>query len=269
MTEVDERPHRSVSQLNQYERCPYAYKLSRIDKVWQRPAAWTAQGSAVHEAIEAWELSGREMSLEGMQAEFLKSYQKHVNAACAETPNFEWWFASGPYRGRQDIARRLEIGLEQCGRYIDWARNHTEEKILVLADGTPAIELPFDIELGGVKVRGYIDAVIWVQTGPEQWELRVRDHKTGRQPDDDFQLGVYKVAMKVQYGVDTPSGDYWMGKSGKATYPYKLDRWTVESVTAKFQELDANVNAGKFEARPDSTTCRFCDVAYDCPFVVS
>ncbi|ASZ75503.1 exonuclease [Mycobacterium phage Kimona] len=259
--------YRSVSQLKQYEQCPFAYKLARIDRKWKRPAAWTAQGSAVHAAIEAWERSGRTMSLEAMQAVFRESYKEHINEACAITPNFEWWFASGPYKGRQDIARRMDIGLEQCARYIEWATDHTEERIWVTPGGKPAIELPFDIELGGVQVRGYIDAVVVVE-GRRGPELVVRDHKTGNQPGDDFQLGVYKVALKVQYGVDAPKGDYWMGKSGKATYPYNLDHWTVETVTEKFQELEAKVTAGEFPPRPDSDTCRFCDVSYDCPFAI-
>ena len=68
--------HRSVSQLQQYTKCPMAYKLSRIDKVWQRPAAWLIQGSAVHEAIEAWEKSGRTMTLEEATEDDLESYNQ-------------------------------------------------------------------------------------------------------------------------------------------------------------------------------------------------
>ncbi|AJD82490.1 Cas4 exonuclease [Mycobacterium phage Sheen] len=262
MTETAEKPkYRSVSQLNQYERCPYAYKLARIDREWKRPAAWTAQGSAVHEAIEAWEKSGREMSLQAVQQVFLTSYIKYINESCETTPNFQWWFASGPYDALKDIPRRQALGMDQCERYINWAQRHTEEKIWVTPDGTPAIELEFDIELDGLPVRGFIDAVIDVDG-----ELIVRDHKTGNQPGDDFQLGVYKVALEVLYGVQVVKGDYWMGKTGKATYPYDLSVWTRELVTSKFKELEAKIQAGDFPARPDADKCRFCDVSFACPF---
>ena len=51
MTTV-ELPKRSVSQLNLYTRCPQAFKLSRIDKVWKKPAAWRAQGTSFHAVAE-------------------------------------------------------------------------------------------------------------------------------------------------------------------------------------------------------------------------
>ena len=261
MTETVEKPYRSVSQLNQYARCAYSYKLARIDKEWQRPAAWTAQGSAVHEAIEAWEKSDRQMTLEAVQQVFLTSYAGYINASCEDTPNFQWWFASGPYDALRDIPRRQDIGLEQCEKYIAWAEKHTEEKVWITPDGMAAIELPFEVELDGIPVRGFIDAILEVNG-----ELVVRDHKTGNQPGDDFQLGVYAVAVEILYGVRPLKGDYWMGKTGKATYPYDLTPWTREAVTERFRELEDNIQAGNFPPDPESSKCRFCDVAYTCPF---
>jgi putative RecB family exonuclease len=257
----------SVSQLKQYERCPYSYYLSRIEKAWQRPAAWLAQGTAVHAAIEGWERSGRSMSLEDAQAVFRESYVEEANKACELTPNFEWWFASGPYGGEQDLVRRFQIGLEQVEKYLDWATSHPEEAIKFTDDGEPAIELAFDIELDNLRVRGYIDAVVLVETSPGVWELRVRDHKTGNNPGDDFQLGVYSVALEEIFGVKPEVGDYWMGRSGKPTYPFDLSDWTREAVTEKFRELQANIDAGRFDPDPEPSKCRFCDVSYGCEYV--
>ncbi|AIK69104.1 Cas4 exonuclease [Mycobacterium phage Trike] len=263
------RKHRSVSQLKQYERCPYSYYLARIKRAWQRPAAWTAQGSAVHEAIEAWERSGRTMSLEEMSAVFRKSYDKYINESCADTPNFDWWFASGPYRGKRDISRREDIGQDQCEKYINWAESHPDEVIWIAPDGTPGIELAFDIDLDGVPVRGYIDAIVEVEVAPGVWELRVRDHKTGNQPGDDFQLAVYAIALSLMYGIEPPkTGDYWMGRAGKPTYPFDLSDWPYERVAEKFRELEENLAAERFDPDPDPDKCKFCDVAHACDFAV-
>lgn len=257
--------HRSVSQLKLYERCPQAYYLSRIQKVWSRPAAWLAQGSACHEAFEAWERSGRTMTVEDAQNVFRDSYERHINEACEATPNFQAWFKSGPYDGQTDVERRYLLGLEQTARYIDWYTQHPEEVIWVAPDGTPGIELGFDIDLDGVHVRGFIDAVIVSPDG----ELIVRDAKTGNQPGDDFQLGVYAVAVAESFGVPQPTqGDYWMGKSGKPTYPYDLSEWSRERVSGKFRELEDNITAGRFDADPEPSKCRFCDVASSCSFAV-
>jgi len=259
------RPARSVSQLKQYEKCPYSYFLARIrnPRAWRRPAAWLPQGSAVHAAIEAWERSGRSMSLEAAQAVFRVEYSREVASYTKITPNFEWWSKSGPYGGKKDLARRFEIGMEQVEKYIRWATNHPYEVVWISPDGTPGIELGFDMDLDGVMVRGFIDLIIVDEDG----NLRVRDHKTGNQPGDDFQLGVYGLALAETYGIEQPAiGDYWMGKPGKPTYPYDISEWTKDRVTEVFHELEENIQAGNFDPHPDVDRCKFCDVSDACEF---
>lgn len=258
-----DKPYRSVSQIKQYERCPYSYYLARIEKVWQRPAAWLAQGSALHEAAEWWERTERKGTPWDAQDVFRESYSKYISASTAITPNFDWWFASGPYRGAQDVERRYLIGLEQTAKYVDWYDGHPEEVIWIAPDGTPGIELSFDIELDGVKIRGFIDAVITNEKG----ELIVRDNKTGNHPGDDFQLGVYGLALAETYDIEQPKlGDYWMGKSGKPTYPFYLRDWTREKVSEKFRELDENIRAERFDPLPEPGKCNFCDVQLACKY---
>lgn len=251
--------HRSVSQRNTFNQCAYRYKLERLDKVWQRPAAWLSQGTAVHAAYEAWERSGRTMTLEQMQDVFAEEYVKSISEQADVTPNLEYWFASGPYKGPVDIERRFGIGMEQCEKLIRWYNAHPEEKIWVTPDGTPAIELPFEVTLNGVLVRGYIDAIVEMPDG----RLVVRDLKTGNMPGDEFQLATYAVAMKEMYGVDIHQGDYLMGKTGKPTIPYELDG--VE-VAEEFEKMDNAVKAGEFIADPEASKCRFCSVATSCEF---
>ena len=267
MTEVKAPPeHRSVSQMHTYERCPYAYYLGRIKKVWRRPAAWLAQGTAEHEVFEVVkkaEHAGDPIPLEDAKDLFRQSYAEAINEAAAVTPNFEYWFASGPYGGQLDIERRYNLGLEQIERFYRWEESHPEEVIWVAEDGTPGIEIDFDIDLDGVLVRGYIDLVLYSGCGDEFY---VRDYKTGNHPGDDFQLGVYSVAISEQYGGFGPSGDYWMGRTGKPTYPFDLTLWTRERVTERFHELDGKIRAGDFPARPDPKVCNFCDVAASCEY---
>jgi putative RecB family exonuclease len=264
--------YRSVSQINQYNRCPYQYKLSRIDKVWKRPAAWLPQGSAVHEALEAWEKSARKLTLEETQDIFREAFQKYTNGFCKVTPNWQFWFKSGPYGGFEDTERRYEIGLEQVEKLINWAVNHPNERVWVTPEGTPAIELYFSINLGGIPVRGYIDLVVEVEVSPGVWEVRVRDYKTGNDPGDDFQLGVYALAIWLMFGVKVEKGDYFMagkkGKPGKPTFPYDLTEWTEEAVTAEFLELERHLEAEEFPPDPEPDKCNFCDVNASCEFAV-
>jgi len=265
MTKVD-LPLRSVTQLNSYTNCPQAYKLARIDKVWSRPAAWLPQGTAFHavaELYEIWMDYGLPLSLEEAQDIYRWFYAKDVGAMANETPNFEWWFWSGPYNGERDVERRYEIGLEQVEKFIEW-RNFTGQQIWITPSGAPAIELCFEIELDGILVRGYIDAVVVTKDG-----LRVRDYKTGNKPGDDFQLGVYATAIEIMFGIRPSHGDYFMvGKKGKKpllTGPHPLFEWDRERVTRAFHEVEARIQVGDFEPDPEPGKCRFCDVNYSCP----
>jgi putative RecB family exonuclease len=274
LTEVETRQHRSVSQYNQYNRCPYSYKLARIDKVWARPAAWLPQGSAVHTVAEVYrqrEHSNDPMSLEEAKLLFAEEYAKEIARYTEVTPNFEYWFASGLYRGETDVERRFGIGLEQVEKFVAWTESHPGEAIWIAEDGTPGIEIGFDFELDGVWIRGFIDAVIAVENDPPHPPTyQVRDYKTGNTPGDDFQLGVYKVALEEVYGLTVDSGAYYMaGKAGKkalVTDPYDLSGWTRERVSERFAELEANIQAERFDPKPDPKTCNFCDVALSCEF---
>lgn len=268
-----ELPLRSVSQINQFTRCPMAYKLSRIDKVWARPAAWLPQGSAVHTVLEhvcLREFEGNPMPLDEALELFKSEYAKEIARYAEDTPNFDWWFWSGPYNGERDIERRFDVGLEQVEKFYTFleggVKGHPNgQKIWVTPDGKPAVELAFKIELDGILVRGFIDAVVELPTG----ELRVRDYKTGNTPGDDFQLAVYALAISMIHGVEMPAtGDYYMagkkGKVGKPTDPYDLTEWTRESITAKFHEVEEGIQSARFEALPEESKCMFCDVNYSC-----
>jgi putative RecB family exonuclease len=258
--------HRSVSQINSYDRCPYAYYLARIKRVWQRPAAWLGQGTAVHEAAEAYErskLTPESLTLDAAQDVFRESYAQAINQATEITPDFNAWFASGPYQGATDVERRYGIGLGQVASFVDWTDSHPEEVIWIAPDGTPGIEIGFDIDLDGVPVRGFIDAVIDLGGG----EILVRDYKTGNKPGSDFQLGVYSVAIAGAFGVDPPQvGDFWMGRTGKPTREYPIGDWTRERVTEEFHRVNDQIIAGNFPAKPDPKVCNFCDVSASCEF---
>ncbi|MGW1740007.1 RecB family exonuclease [Nocardia sp. NPDC001965] len=258
---IDTRRHLSVSQYNQYKRCPYSYKLSRIDKVWQRPAAWLAQGSAVHKAVEETEL--HDLPLEAAEDVFRESYSDEVGKYTEATPNFNYWSRSGPYAGEADIERRYGLGLEQVGRYFSWREKHPEDVIWIAEDGTPGIEIGFDIDLDGVRIRGFIDQVL---KGTAENEAIPRDIKSGNKPGDEFQLATYGAALRKQWGVEVSRGDYWMGRTGKPTLQYDLTEWPTERVAEEFHTLAQALDDADFEPDPEPSRCRFCDVSYHCAF---
>lgn len=256
--EAEAIEYRSVSQLKEYEQCPYRYYLHRKKKAREKPAAWLPQGLGVHEAAEFWEKSGRTASVAETTTVFGESYAKHTNRLTADTPNLKYWFRSGPYDGERDIERRFKIGWEQTEKYIEYyTEKKPKETIFQADDGTLACEFPFEVQLGDVWVRGFVDQIVW---NPDSKSWVVRDVKTGKSPGDEKQLGMYRVAAKKVFDIDAETGDYWMAKSGKPTIEYDLSEWTESYATDVFGELDQQINAEEFPPLPEADKCRFCSV---------
>lgn len=259
---------RSYSQLNSYTRCPYMYYLERVEMVWQRPAAWLPMGSAVHEAAEAWELSGRTMTLEAAVLVFENAYQRETNNYLAETPNPRFWFASGPYKGAEDIARRFKLGREHVARYIAWYEKHPDEVPITLTAGPDTgkmlVEFPFEIEIGGIPVRGFIDWIGYDSDGA----LIVRDNKTGTTPGGPDQLATYALAVQASVGAVVNRGDFFMTRTGKPTFPYQLTQVVKTELEMDYVRMDTAVKAGSFPAKPEAKKCMFCSVSASCKYRV-
>lgn len=252
----------SYSQYGTYQKCAYAWYLQKRKKVPQRPAAWLAQGTAAHAAWEADERSGRTLTPEAVETVFIDSYADEIARYAEEWPNFGYWFASGPYRGKVDIERRFGLGLAQLPGYRRWYDAHPSEVVWVAPDGTPGIEMEFDLDLDGVTVRGYIDLLIDAGNG----NVLIRDNKTGNAPGDEVQLAVYGVAVEDRYGVKPEFGDYWMGKTGKATARYDLTEWDRARITGMFHDLADRIDDERFDPSPEPSKCRMCSVSAECDF---
>lgn len=260
--------YRSVSQAEDMglagkEGCGYRYYLKRIKKVWTRPAAWLPQGTAFHEAVERLERSGGAMTPEETVEAFREVYSREITALSETTPNHFTWFASGPYRGPQDIERRYGLGVDQVESYIRYRLAHPEERIVTLND-QPAIELAYQVMFGNVEVRGYIDQVLAIENG----KPFPRDLKTGKTPGSDFQLATYAYALLLAHGLEVTIGDYWMAQKGGPTKPYDLKEWTLEHLIDIYGQVDERIRAEEFNPNPKESLCRMCDVFNSCEYRV-
>ncbi|MER7987000.1 PD-(D/E)XK nuclease family protein [Streptomyces noursei] len=254
---IESQP-RSVSQTEQYEKCARRFYLQRVERVVPRPAAWSHHGTAFHSAAEAVELSGRTMTADEAEARFVDQYSALVNGSLDQEPNTDRWL-SAHGTGGEDIERRYNLGREQTRRYVEWAAESPTETYQT-PEGKPGLELYFMVELGGVKVRGYIDQLV---TDPDG-SVRPRDWKTGT-TKSKFQLETYGIAVRKLYGVEVNKADWYLAKTGGLSRPLKLDQVTEADVAKRYVAMDAGVKAGRFPANP-GFLCRFCDVSHACSF---
>ena len=254
---------RSVSQTRSYLEelggCRYAYFLKRVVKAWDKPAAWFPQGLAVHEAAEFWEKSNRTATLAEVEQVYKESYIKHTRRLLKGTPNPDFWYSSGPYRGQADILRRAEKGLEQIKAYVNYYTNQKPgDLVWITPDGTPAIELGFSTTFGSVTVRGYIDSIMA--------EI-LTDLKTGKKPGDIFQLSTYRFGVLDMYGIDFVKGQYYMANlKSRPTKVFDLTTMGREQVTEYYETMDAGVKAEDFAPSPSEDKCYFCNVSSACAY---
>jgi putative RecB family exonuclease len=190
---------------------------------------------------------------------FHDEYTTAVNEALDKWPDTDQWMSAGRYTGGEDIERRYVLGQEQTAYYVQWSKANGPE-IWKTPEGEPGLELYFMVELGGIKVRGYIDQLVTVKGGA----VRPRDLKTGSMKSK-FQLQTYGIAMRQLYGVEVNDADWYLAKDGRLSRPVKLDQVSEDDLGERYAAMDAGVKAGDFPARP-GYDCRFCDVNYSCLF---
>jgi putative RecB family exonuclease len=258
--------------LPEFGGCPYSFFLGRIEKVWKRPAAWFPFGTAVHAAAERWERSGRTASMEELVEEFNDVYTIETNSYLEETPNTDVWMWSGRYDGATDIARRREIGPVHLTNLVRWYQEHPQQLPWRMPDGQLAVELPFEIDLGSVPVRGVIDWIGWVSADRTVLGLAPRDIKAGSTPGKPMQLKIYGLVLEnylESIGVENPevkTADFFMTKEGKPKGQADLTTVSRDEVVVAFERMHSEVEAGNFPPNPDPDRCRRCSVNFSCTF---
>lgn len=246
---------RSVSQVEQYKKCPAQYRLQRIERVRPNPAAWSHQGTAFHAAIETYEEGGRRLTADQVANVYHVEYVAATKRALADEPNLDRWMTAGT-DGQSDIEGRYVLGMNQTRAYVRWAEENRPD--IWKDENGPGIERHLTATLGGVAVQGYVDQFLNQPDG----SVRPRDLKTGSMKSK-FQLQTYGVLARKVLGVEVNDADWYMAKTGGLSRPVDLTDVTEESVAVEFVAMDAAVKAGDFPAKA-GFHCRFCDVAYAC-----
>lgn len=251
---------RSYSQLSAYQRCPEAYRLVRIEKVKERPAAWAPMGTAVHAAVEKYEKASGDIPVDEIYKEAINVYVKEINESLDKTPDLGEWFNSGPYGGASDIERRYNLLRRHVDNYLEYAHKPDTKPIYTTDDGELAVELAFDVEIGGVQVTGRIDQVRDIGD-----YLEPEDVKSGAEPGGIDQLTTYAVALEQTTGRDVTQGAFLMTKTGKPVR-FPITNQDKETLAVAFSVMDAAVSRGDFPAKPEKKMCERCPVAKFCVY---
>ena len=255
---------RSVSQLTSYASCGEAYRLQKVAKAPQRPAAWFAMGRAAHKAIEDYENEARKHTPAELVEVFNAAYDAEIAADLAKWPDWDAWMTGGRKSGEQDVADRRVIGAYQVEQYIEYAQeNATNWRVI-------ASEVGFETDIGGVIVSGYIDQVRQHADGT----IEVADPKGGSTtPGSAIQLAVYAVAVEENMGVRPEKACFiklarpatTRGKAKPTTeLPHDLSLWSKDLLVRMFRDFDRAERRGIYLPNATDDCHRTCSVADYC-----
>jgi len=259
---------RSVSQLKTYTGCGEAYRLGRVvePRPPQKPAAWTALGTALHDVYEAWERAERAWL---MAEKFPLFFDAEIETFKYLQPDLNEWTKTPRVGSTQrDIDLRRLNGIKQA-EALQWHSENAQWKLWRLPDGSPAVEVPFEVEFepfdpgvygeNNTVIRGKIDSILeW----PDQRKT-VRDLKSGAAKEDNRQLGMYRFAANELFNLNINFGQYWYAKRGEESSWVDLRNYTEEYLTETYVGLDRAIEEEIFLANPGSQ-CYLCEYKESC-----
>lgn len=220
-------------------------------------------GIALHWAIESWELSGRSTEIVNWVGD---KYQREIQMAEEIWPDQSQWLKPPRWSTETAINHYEAKAKAAAVAYRTEALSGSWE-IVELPDMSPAIEVPFELDLGGIRVVGAVDVAVTWPDGT----ITVRDYKSGTRIPGPQQLGLYALALNELFGWKITHGDYWAGKRDNKTKETRygsqgmldLSRYTREYLTELYQTLDRGIDQKIFLPNPGDQ-CTLCGVQKFC-----
>ncbi|MGC8634630.1 MAG: ATP-dependent helicase [Candidatus Limnocylindrales bacterium] len=235
----------SFTQLEDYLSCPARFRYRHVLRLPSPPHHAITYGIAVHEAVAAFgrsQLQGRPLGAEGLLEVFARA-----------------WSGEG-FLSREHEEARLRVGRAALLRF--------REEALVSAYHPIAIEEPFTVPLGGIRLQGRFDRV---DEGPEGVVVTdfkssdVRDPARARQrARESLQLALYALAWQAREGA-LPAATQLVFLDSGVIGRVAPDAARLARAATKAGEAADGIAAGAFGAQPDPVTCRFCPFHEICP----
>ena len=171
--------HYSYSTLKQFETCPYAFYLDKMEKMPSVDNAFAQHGTLCHALIEEW--AGGLLRIEDLPSEYEMRYPSEV------TRQFPKFLAHGQYK-----SQTYDKGLAYFTHFDGFAGYEIV-----------AAEKPFEVDLEGRKFVGIIDLILKDSEG----RAIICDHKSKslasfKKNEHDMyrQQYLYSIAYHDWYG---------------------------------------------------------------------
>ena len=228
----------SASSINDYETCPYKYRLKHIDKVPERKTRATMEfGIIIHNVLDEFH-GGQVQSLDNI----LQLLKKHWR-----TDAFEYLLREEEFKIQ---AREL---LTAYHKYI---QDHPPQIV------ARERKFSFIIDKLRVMISGKIDRV-----DQEGDRLAVVDYKTSKNKEKakgSLQLALYAEALKRD-AVEGVSGNpgstilHFLRHPDDPIESHIFDKDDLDKQMEKVAVVSAGIRSHKFPTKPDDFICKNCD----------
>jgi DNA helicase-2/ATP-dependent DNA helicase PcrA len=232
----------SASAIDQYDRCPLAFKLSRDWRIPEEPAAPMQFGSAMHTALKAY-FDGVQAGRAPGEATVIACFQDEFGKAKIDDE-----YQGGLYleKGRSELTRLLRSELARpSGEILETERR-------------------FRFEVGEATVSGRMDRL---DRNGNNGEVVIVDYKTGKpksqeDADESLQLSVYALAARRQ-GM-TPGPLVFINLENGTAVESRRSAEGLSKAENKVIDVARKIAAGEFKPKP-SFLCRNCSYYSICP----
>ncbi len=231
----------SASAIEQYERCPLAFKLDRDWHIPAEPAASLQFGGAMHLALKAY-FDGIAVGRPPSEDDVIRCFLDEFGKAKIE----------------EELQRQMyeKDGREQLARFL---RSELAKPLGTISQ----TERWFRVEIGGAVVKGSMDRIDLLPGN----EVAIIDYKTGnprdqRAADDSLQLSIYALAAR-RMGKE-PTKLVFINLQNTSAVTTKRSADADANAESKVIEVAEKIAAGEFDPKPNFF-CEQCGYYSICP----
>ena len=260
--------HFSFSQLAAFEKCPLQYKFNFILKVPVKGKAVFSFGKTMHATFYAF-LKAVNEGGKNEQADLFGSPGGRAKNSKASLLGLEDLLAiyeknwiGDWYENKNQKEEYYKLGRKIVRDfYKEFQKN--PPKILQVND-FPALEMPFNLKIGGNSLYGVIDRIDEKEGG-----VAIIDYKTGKSKEkltaeDKEQLLIYQIAAEEIFKLQPRELVYEYLNDGKKA-SFLGSNKEKENLKEKIELQIAKIKQSDFEPTP-GWQCSFCDFKDICDF---